>query len=94
MVKVFAPIKVNSLVIDFLIESMAVSIPTKAVMPTAIIKTVRIVLNRFDLMELRDIFRFSLKKVTKRISDIAIIIMYSLDNISTNVKISLQNRKP
>jgi hypothetical protein len=49
-------------------ESMAVRIPTRAVIPTAIIITVSIVRNRFDLTDWRDTLRFSLKKVTNRIS--------------------------
>jgi hypothetical protein len=40
MLKVLAPNRVNSAVIEFLIESMAVKIPTSAEIPTAMIRMV------------------------------------------------------
>lgn len=63
MVNVLAPIKVNSFVIEFLIESIAVSIPTKAVIPTAIISTVSIVRNKLLLIDCKAILKFSKKSV-------------------------------
>jgi hypothetical protein len=61
-VNVFAPIKVNSLVIEFLMESIAVRIPTRAVSPTAIIQTVRTDLSRLVRIDCNAIFRFSKKR--------------------------------
>jgi hypothetical protein len=42
-------------------ESIAVKMPTKAMIPKAIIKIVNIVRNKFDRMELIAILKFSLK---------------------------------
>ncbi len=46
MVKVLAPIKLKDSVRLPLIESMAVRIPTRAIIPNAMIKTVRMVLSK------------------------------------------------
>ena len=69
MEKVFAPIKANSLVIEFFIESIAVKIPTNAVIPTAIIITVKIVLNKLLRIESKAIRIFSARKSTQHLSD-------------------------
>jgi hypothetical protein len=58
---VLAPIFAKLLVIEFFIESMAVRIPTRAVIPTAMIRIVRIVRSRFERIDLKAIFKFSLK---------------------------------
>ena len=68
IVKVFAPIKVNSFVIEFFIESIAVRIPTRAVIPTAMIHTVSIVRSRLLRMDCSAIFRFSKKSVPNLIA--------------------------
>jgi hypothetical protein len=57
----FAPITVNCEVRDDLIASIAVRIPTKAIIPKAMMHMVRIALTLFDLMALMEILRFSLK---------------------------------
>ena len=67
MENVFAPIDANSCVIEFLIESMAVRIPTSAVIPTAIINTVSMVRNKFVRTDNNAILIFSKNKVVKRI---------------------------
>jgi hypothetical protein len=59
MEKVLAPITANSLVIEFFIESIAVKIPTKAVIPTAIIITVSVVRKRLLFTEEKATLRFS-----------------------------------
>ena len=51
IVKVFAPIMVNSFVSEFVMESMAVRIPTRAIIPKAIIEIVKIVLKRLVLID-------------------------------------------
>ena len=61
IVKVLAPIDVKLLVIPALITSIEVRIPTKAVIPIAMIIIVRNVLKDCDLMELTAIFMFSMK---------------------------------
>lgn len=48
---------------EFVIESIAVRIPTSAVIPTAIMETVRIVRNKLPRMDCSAIFRFSKKSV-------------------------------
>jgi len=60
--------KVNSLVIEFFMESMAVRIPIKAVIPTEMIKTVNTVRSKFDRMDWKAILKFSMNKVALRIS--------------------------
>jgi len=60
----------NSLLIVFLIESTAVRIPTRDIIPIAIIRTVRIVLRRFDLIEFREILILSTNSPLKRIIQI------------------------
>jgi hypothetical protein len=64
MVKELAPIIVNCEVSDDLIASMAVSIPTSAIIPKAIMHIVSTALTLFDFMALNDILRFSLKILT------------------------------
>lgn len=59
--------KVNSLVIDFLIESIAVRIPTRAVIPTAMIRIVSDDLRRLERIELNDTLMFSDKRKSERI---------------------------
>jgi len=49
------------LLIDDLIPSIAVRIPTKAVIPIEIIKAVITALNIFPLIEVKEIFIFSAK---------------------------------
>lgn len=68
MVKVLAPIKVNSFVIEFLMESIAVSIPTNAVIPTAIISTVSMVRSRLLRIDCKAILKFSKKSVPNLIT--------------------------
>jgi hypothetical protein len=60
MVKVFAPIIEKESVRLPLMESMAVRIPTRAIIPKAMMKTVRIVLSRFVRIDFRAIRRFSI----------------------------------
>jgi len=50
---------VNWFVMDDFMESMAVSIPTRAIMPIAMMQIVRIVRTLFDLIALKEILRFS-----------------------------------
>jgi hypothetical protein len=59
MVKVLAPIRLNDSVRLFLMESMAVRIPTRAIIPKAIIKIVRMVLSKLVRMDFRAILTFS-----------------------------------
>jgi hypothetical protein len=59
MVKVFAPIMLKDSVRLFLMESMAVRIPTRAIIPKAMMKIVRIVLSKLVRMDFRAIFTFS-----------------------------------
>jgi len=56
-----APIIVNWDVSDDLIASIAVSIPTRAIIPKAIMDIVRIALNLLELIALIAILRLSLK---------------------------------
>jgi len=65
MVKVLAPIMLKDSVRLFLMESMAVRMPTKAMIPKAMIKTVRMVLSRLVRMDFRDIRMFSIKKAKR-----------------------------
>jgi hypothetical protein len=67
MENVFAPITVNSFVIEFLIESMAVSIPTNAEIPIAMINTVRIVRSKLLRTDCNAIRMFSIKSAVPRI---------------------------
>jgi hypothetical protein len=69
MVKEFAPIIVNWFVREDLIASMAVSIPTSAIIPNAIIHMVRIALILFDFIALKTILKFSLKRAILRYLD-------------------------
>jgi hypothetical protein len=55
-----APSIVNWLVSDDLIASIAVSIPTSAIIPNAIMLIVSAALTLFDLIALKDILRLSL----------------------------------
>lgn len=59
MVKEFAPIIVNWVVSDDLIASIAVRMPTRAIIPNAIIQIVSIALTLFDFIALNEILRFS-----------------------------------
>ncbi|GAB4296280.1 MAG: hypothetical protein Kow0068_20730 [Marinilabiliales bacterium] len=60
IVKVLAPILANCEVNEFFKESIAVRIPTRAIIPNAIIKTVNTVRNIFERTELIAIRKFSL----------------------------------
>jgi hypothetical protein len=55
-----APIRLKDSVRANFIESMAVSIPTSAMIPKAMIITVRIVLNKFVLIDFIAILTFSI----------------------------------
>ena len=59
MLKVFAPMLVKLSLMESLIESIAVKIPTKAVIPIAIIKIVKTVLSKLLLTDCKAIFIFS-----------------------------------
>jgi hypothetical protein len=59
MVNEFAPIAEKEEFTDRFNESIVVSIPTSAMIPNAMISTVRIVLNRFERMERKEILKFS-----------------------------------
>jgi hypothetical protein len=61
MVKELAPIIVNCDVIDDLMASIAVRIPTSAIMPNAIMHIVSIARTLLELIAFSEIFRFSLK---------------------------------
>jgi hypothetical protein len=63
MLNVLAPIVVKLLVMESLITSMAVRIPTSALMPSAIIMMVRNVLSDCDLIDSKAILIFSRSKV-------------------------------
>jgi len=62
MVKVLAPILLNSLVMEVLIDSIAVRIPTNAIIPKAMISVVRIVRSKLDFTELIEIRKFSFNR--------------------------------
>ena len=59
MLKVLAPSRVNSVVMEFFIESIAVKIPTNAEIPTAMINIVRTERTRFPRIDLNAIRIFS-----------------------------------
>jgi len=61
IVNELAPIIVNCSVREVLMASMAVSIPIRAIIPNAIMQTVKIVLTRFDFIARTAILKFSLK---------------------------------
>jgi hypothetical protein len=61
IVNELAPIIVNWLVRDDFIASIAVRIPTNAIIPNAIMHIVSIALTLLDLIARNEIFRFSLK---------------------------------
>jgi len=61
MVKELAPIIVNWFVRDDFMASMAVSIPTRAMIPKAIIHIVNTARTLLDIIALIDILKFSLK---------------------------------
>jgi hypothetical protein len=67
----FAPIIVNWFVREDLIASIAVSIPTSAMIPKAIIQIVRIALTLFDFIARIAILRFSLKRPILRDLDLS-----------------------
>jgi hypothetical protein len=71
MVKVLAPIRLNESVRLLLMESMAVRIPTSAIIPNAMMKTVSIVLSKLVLMDFREILRFS-KNMANRMAEFLI----------------------
>jgi hypothetical protein len=60
MVKVLAPIRLKDSVRLNFMESMAVRIPTSAMIPKAMIITVRIVRNKFVLIDFIAILTFSI----------------------------------
>jgi hypothetical protein len=51
MLNVLAPNRVNSVVIELFIESMAVRIPTNAEIPTAMIKIVKTLRTKFPRID-------------------------------------------
>jgi len=59
MLNEFAPIAENDEFTDRLRESIVVRIPTRAIIPKAIIRTVKVVLSRFDRMDIKEILKFS-----------------------------------
>jgi hypothetical protein len=59
MVKVLAPIRLKDSVRLILMESMAVRIPTRAIIPKAMIKTVSMVLSKLVLIDFNAIRKFS-----------------------------------
>ncbi len=76
-------------------ESIAVKIPTSAVIPTAIIKTVRIVLNKLLLIDCNAILIFSANNVIFRIPadfpenlNSATILLFISDTIKQKITIS------
>jgi hypothetical protein len=60
MVKVLAPIRLKDSVRLFFMESIAVRMPTRAIIPKAMMKMVRMVLSKLVLMDFRAILTFSL----------------------------------
>jgi len=56
---VFEPILANSDVMEFLIASIAVRIPTRAIIPKAMMNIVRIALTIFDRIDFVLILKFS-----------------------------------
>jgi glyoxylate utilization-related uncharacterized protein len=76
-VKELAPIRVNWEVSDDLIASIAVSIPTRAIIPKAMMHIVRTALTLFDLIALTAILRLSLKipmRFTRFISSVLYLL--------------------
>jgi len=73
MVKVFAPILVKLLLMEPLIASIAVRIPTRAVMPKEMISTVRMVRSNCPRIEFSDIFIFSVMKEDKLLCLVVLI---------------------
>lgn len=68
MVKEFAPIIEKALVMEFLMESIAVVMPMRAIRPMAIITIVSMVLKELDFIDNQEIRRFSFRNVPARIS--------------------------
>jgi Zn-dependent oligopeptidase len=68
MVKELAPIMVNWFVKEDFIASIAVSMPTSAIMPKAMIQIVSIALTLFERIALNEILKFSLNMLTFIIS--------------------------
>jgi hypothetical protein len=64
MLNELAPMAEKEEFTERLRESMVVRIPMRAMIPKAMIKTVRIVLSRFDLIDKKEIRKFSLIKAT------------------------------
>ncbi len=67
----FAPIIVNWFVREDFIASIAVRMPTSAMIPKAIIQIVRIALTLFDFIARIAILRFSLKRPILRDLDLS-----------------------
>jgi len=59
MVKVFEPMLAKALLKDAFIESIAVSIPIRAIIPNEMIITVNTVRSRFSRMDCKEILKFS-----------------------------------
>jgi hypothetical protein len=51
MLKVFEPMRVKLLLMEFFTDSIAVSIPTRAMMPNAMMRTVRMVRNKWPRID-------------------------------------------
>jgi hypothetical protein len=64
ILKELAPIAENEEFTDRFSESMVVRIPIRAMIPNAMIRTVRMVLSRFDRIDKKEIRKFSLIKAT------------------------------
>ena len=93
MVKEFAPIIVNWFVREDFIASIAVRIPTSAMIPKAMIQMVRIALTLLDLMALKAILRFSLKRPILRylVLSNGISVQYHKKNKSTTFLYTTEN---
>jgi hypothetical protein len=63
MVKVLEPIMEKFFVREYLMESVAVRIPTSAIIPKEMMRMVRIVLRRWLRIEFREILKFSVIRV-------------------------------
>jgi hypothetical protein len=70
---------------DPLIESIAVNIPTNAMMPKAIINTVSVVLSKLERIELNAILRFSLKRLFEYIREIIRSKLIQVLNVSNKI---------
>jgi hypothetical protein len=63
MVKVLEPIMEKFFVREYLMESVAVRIPTNAMIPNEMMRMVRMVLRRWLRIEFREILKFSVIRV-------------------------------